>query len=131
MKKTILIFGGISVVILMLFQLERWSLFALGGSQNLYTIITGVLFLILGIAISRHFNSKKIAYKKQKLHSILSNQEHQVLKLIAQGMSNKEIAGQLFIAETTVKTHVSKILSKLDARRRTEAVRIGREVGIL
>jgi len=131
MKKTILIFGSMAVVMLMLFQLEKWSLFTLGGSQNIYPIISGVLFLILGMIMSRHFYFKAEARKKKILQSSLSNQEQQVLILIAEGLSNKEIASQLFIAETTVKSHVSKILAKLNAKRRTEAVRIGRELEII
>ena len=47
------------------------------------------------------------------------------------GMSNGEIADRLFIAESTVKKHVSNILSKLKARRRTEAIRIGRELNLI
>ena len=131
MKKTILIFGSLAVIIMLLFQLERWSLFALGGSENLFTIVSGVLFLVTGIIISRYFYIKKENRRKKLRQSSLSNQEHQVLLLIANGLSNKEIAKQLFIAETTVKTHVSRILSKLNAKRRTEAVKIGRELEII
>ncbi|MDJ0646836.1 MAG: LuxR C-terminal-related transcriptional regulator [Flavobacteriaceae bacterium] len=131
MKKTILIFGSLCAVILLLFQFEQWSLFALGGSENLYVIITGTLFLILGMLISRHFYIKKETRKRQVQKSSLSDQELRVLNLMANGHSNKEIAEQLFIAETTVKSHVSKILLKLDARRRTEAIRIGRDLEII
>jgi len=131
MKKTILIFGSLCVVMLLLFQLEKWSLFAVGGSENLYTIISGVLFLILGIVISRYFDIRAKARKKETRKSSLSGQEMKVLHLMADGLSNKEIANELFIAETTVKTHVSKILAKLEAKRRTEAVKIGRDLEII
>ena len=46
-------------------------------------------------------------------------------------IDGKEIAKQLYIAETTVKSHVSKILSKLKAKRRTEAIKIGKELEII
>lgn len=53
---------------------------------------------------------------------LLSNREFEVLSLLAQGMSNKEIAEELFISEKTVKNHVSNILRKLDVNDRTQAV---------
>lgn len=131
MKKTILIFGALCVVILLLFQLEHWSLFTLGGSENLYLIISGSLFLILGIIISRYFYVKVESGKRKLRKSSLSGQELRVLQLMSNGLSNKEIGEKLFIAETTVKSHVSKILVKLDAKRRTEAIKIGRDLEII
>ncbi len=53
------------------------------------------------------------------------------LKLIAENLSNQEIANQLFISLTTVKTHVSHILLKLDAAKRPQAVFKAKELGIL
>ncbi len=61
----------------------------------------------------------------------LSEREREVLHLMAQGLSNKEIAGRLVIAEGTAKNHVSNILSKLDARDRAHAVARGQEFGLL
>jgi DNA-binding NarL/FixJ family response regulator len=61
----------------------------------------------------------------------LSEREIEVLRLIAQGRSNKEIAEALVIAEGTAKNHVSNILSKLDARDRAQAVARGQELGLL
>lgn len=61
----------------------------------------------------------------------LSAREIEVLRLIAAGNSNKEIAGQLFIAEETVKSHVTNILAKLRANDRTHAVTIALKRGII
>ncbi len=55
------------------------------------------------------------------LHEELTNREQEILLLIAQGMSNQEIADELFITLKTVKTHVSNILSKLGVEDRTQA----------
>lgn len=63
--------------------------------------------------------------------SSLSTREMEVLKLLAKGLTNLEIADQLFISERTVKFHVSSILSKLSAHNRTEAVKIAVERGII
>ena len=56
------------------------------------------------------------------LHEELTNREQEILLLIAQGMSNQEIADELFITLKTVKTHVSNILAKLEVEDRTQAV---------
>jgi DNA-binding NarL/FixJ family response regulator len=61
----------------------------------------------------------------------LSGRERAVLGLLARGLSNKEIAEQLFLAEGTVKNHVSTILQKIDARDRTQAALKARELGLL
>ncbi|MCS7060447.1 MAG: response regulator transcription factor [Anaerolineae bacterium] len=61
----------------------------------------------------------------------LSEREIEVLRLIAAGMSNREIAQQLFLAEGTVKNYVSNVLSKIGARDRTQAALRGRELGLI
>jgi len=61
----------------------------------------------------------------------LTHREMQVLELLAQGLSNKAIAGQLAISDQTVKFHVASICGKLGARNRTEAVRRGVRRGLI
>ncbi len=61
----------------------------------------------------------------------LTTRERQVFELIAQGLSNPEIARRLFLSEATVKTHVGHILAKLDARDRVQAVVIAYETGVV
>ncbi len=59
----------------------------------------------------------------------LSKRELEILKMVSQGLSNKEIARQLVIAEGTVKNHLTSIYSKLNARDRMHAVLIAKEIG--
>jgi len=61
----------------------------------------------------------------------LSKRERGVLRLLAEGLSNKEIAARLVLAEGTVKNHVSTILEKLHAANRTQAARVAREQGLI
>jgi DNA-binding NarL/FixJ family response regulator len=61
----------------------------------------------------------------------LTSRERDVLRLLAQGLSNAEIGEQLFIGETTVKTHVTRILQKLDVRDRAQAIVFAYRAGIV
>jgi DNA-binding NarL/FixJ family response regulator len=64
-------------------------------------------------------------------NDMLSDKELQILKLVAGGFSNKEIASSIFLAQGTVKNHVSNILAKLNTRDRTRAVLIAIHQGLI
>lgn len=61
----------------------------------------------------------------------ITAREHQVLQLIAEGLSNREIGARAFISENTVKTHSSRLFDKLGVSRRVQAVQRGRELGLI
>ncbi len=129
MRQTILIFGGLAAAIFILFELNKLSVWGFTNTSEVFIIVSGVLFILIGILISR-FSIQRTKPRLRK-KSNLSKQEHKVLILMTDGLSNNEIADRLFISESTVKTHVSHILSKLKAKRRTEAVKIGRDLDLV
>jgi DNA-binding NarL/FixJ family response regulator len=76
----------------------------------------------------------RISKPKQKIETIqvnLTTRELEILKLIAEGISNKEIADRLVIAEGTVKNHISKILEKLNVNDRLQAILKAKNLGII
>jgi len=72
------------------------------------------------------------ALNEKRLHELaITKRELEILGLIAHGLSNREIAERLFVSENTVKTHSSRLFDKLSARRRTQAVQRGKELGLI
>lgn len=136
MKKTILVFSALIVALLLLFKLSEYSY--LSGDISIELVIGGiaVIFFFVGIYINQktlhrekpihpHIDHKKI----EKLG--ISKREYEVLELISKGLSNKEIADTLFVSESTIKTHVSNLLVKLDAKRRTQAIQKAKKLQII
>jgi len=75
--------------------------------------------------------SRKTAVIQDPLIESLSERELEILRLIAQGASNREIAGALFLAEGTIKNHVTNILGKLEVRDRTQAALKAKDNGLI
>lgn len=142
MKKVILTFGLIASLLLLLLQLSKFSFMINSFNSEIVITIFAVLFLGFGFLASRVMLKKKKAdnsiitqepiIDQSKIKELgISKREYEVLQKIEAGLSNQEIAQTLFISESTVKTHVSNLLLKLDARRRTQAVIVAKELKIL
>ena len=135
MKKTIFVFGSIIIAVLLLFQLSKYSLISGDFTLEFVLVIIAVSFFIIGVYVYKKLYPKPldvIEIDQQKIKSLeITDRGYEVLQLISQGLSNKEIAAQLFLTESTIKTHVSNLLVKLNAKRRTQAVQIAKSVNIL
>ena len=138
MKKTILVFAALIFSILLLFQLGEYSLIT--GNVAIEIIIAIIALVFFGIGVI--LNKKSLQQKKEiqpqpkidsdKIEELeITNREYEVLQAVSKGLSNKEIAEKLFLSESTIKTHVSSLLSKLNAKRRTQAVQVAKELHIL
>jgi Response regulator containing a CheY-like receiver domain and an HTH DNA-binding domain len=135
-KKTIFVFSALIIALLVLFRLSRYSYVSEDISVELTIGSIAVIFFFVGIYINKKTLHKEKSETTQidpkKIEALgISKREYEVLILISKGMSNKEIADSLFVSESTIKTHVSNLLLKLDAERRTQAIKKAKELQIL
>ncbi|WP_190810742.1 response regulator transcription factor [Flagellimonas sp. S3867] len=136
MKKTIFVFSALIIALLVLFQLSKYAYVSGDITIEIAIAIAAVIFFIIGVFINKKSLSQKSTTAStidtKKINELgISNREYEVLVHISEGMSNKEIADRLFISESTIKTHVSNLLVKLDAKRRTQAIQKAKELQIL
>ncbi|WP_163421130.1 response regulator transcription factor [Flagellimonas sp. CMM7] len=136
MKKTVFVFSSLIVALLVLFKLGKYSYTSGNVSLEIVIAVIAIVFFIIGVYINKRtvreekLSSTVIDYKKIEQLGI-SKREYEVLIQISNGLSNKEIADRLFVSESTIKTHVSNLLVKLDAKRRTQAVQKAKNLQIL
>ncbi|WP_298756230.1 response regulator transcription factor [uncultured Psychroserpens sp.] len=136
MKRTILVFGLLILGLLLLFQFSKYAIIS-GDLKSEFTIaLIAVVFFFVGVYLNKkslHKSTKvlkEIDHKKIEALDI-SKREYEVLVGISEGLSNKEIGDKLFVSESTIKTHVSNLLSKLNAKRRTQALQIAKDINII
>jgi DNA-binding NarL/FixJ family response regulator len=136
MKKTILVFSLLILLLFLLFQVSTYSIISGNLKMELAIAFIAIVFFIVGIYMNKRSlhkpinTSKEINYKKIEDLEI-TTREYEVLQGISEGLSNKEIGDKLFISESTIKTHVSNLLVKLDAKRRTQAIQIAKKLQII
>lgn len=129
---------AMAILIFILKYLE-YRLFIRDLSTEFYVGIVAVMFTILGVWVGLRLTRKKIVLvgpefflNEDALRQLeISKREHEVLELLAQGLSNQEIADKLFVSLNTIKTHTSNLFSKLDVKRRTQAVQKGKNLRLI
>ncbi|MEZ4874959.1 MAG: LuxR C-terminal-related transcriptional regulator [Flavobacteriaceae bacterium] len=136
MKKTVITFSIIALSLLGLLQISTYSVTAGVTKIELVIAMIALVFLGIGIWISKkkpsQNNTVETNIPTEKITELgLSAREYEILQKISQGYSNKEIGEQLFVSENTVKTHVSNLFQKLEAKRRTQAVQKAKDLNIL
>ncbi len=139
MRKTILIYGVAMAALTGILKFIEYRYFVRDLSLEFYLGAVAVLFTAVGVWAGLRLTRRKVivANPDFKLNEAefqrlgISKREYEVLELIAQGLSNQEIADKLFVSLNTVKTHSSNLFIKLEVRRRTQAVRRAKELGLL
>lgn len=148
MRKTILLYGLLGGVLIAGLKLIEYRYLVVEHSIEVYGGLVALLFSVLGIWLGLRVTGgrgDRIVVREVPVASAgpfvrdasrleqlgITPRELQILELIAAGMSNREIAGKLFVSENTVKTHSSRLFEKLDARRRTQAVQRAKEARLI
>jgi DNA-binding CsgD family transcriptional regulator len=139
MRRTILIYGVALAALTGILKFIEYRYFVRDLSLEFYLGVVAILFAGLGVWAGLRLTRRKIVIanpdfklNEPELQRLgVSKREYEVLELMAQGLSNQEIADKLFVSLNTVKTHSSNLFMKLDARRRTQAVRRAKEFGLL
>ncbi len=126
---------GMAVLLFLLKWLE-WRFLITHHALDIYIGLLAVLFTLLGAWVARQLSRHIIIEKEVLVHREIpferdeavleklqfTNREWEVLRLLAQGKSNAEIADQLFISLSTVKTHASNIFLKMEVKSRAQAM---------
>ena len=139
MRKTVFIYGLAMAALLGLLKLIEYKYFVRDIPLEFYIGSVAVMFTALGIWAGLRLTRPKIIkvagpFERDDAalkRTGISGREFEVLELIAAGLSNQDIADRLFVSTSTVKTHVSNLLAKLDASRRTEAIARAKEMRII
>lgn len=159
MKRHVLIFGVVGGVLIAVLQYTEYRFVVMEHSVELYGALVAVLFAAFGIwlgmrvtgrrelvretvvvrevmvaveAPAETASAKAFAVDAGRQRALgITAREMEILGLVAEGLSNREIAERLFVSENTVKTHCARAFDKVGAVRRTQAVLRGKELGLL
>ncbi len=128
MKRNVITFGLLITALLILFQLSSYQLFKGNLTTEIIIAVVSIVFFFLGLYFRKKWSTErstdqKIGINYEKLRELnISDREHEVLQKIVAGLSNKEIAAELFISESTIKSHISNLYTKLEVKNRAQAI---------
>jgi two-component system, NarL family, response regulator LiaR len=158
-RKSVLVYGILGGVLIAALKLIEYRFLVLEHSIEIYGGIVALLFSALGIWLGLKLTRTRetvvvrevpvqvevqvpVPYpvpaagpferNERRLEQLgITPRELEILEAMAAGLSNREIAERLFVSENTVKTHAGRLFDKLSARRRTQAVQIAKEAGLI
>lgn len=127
-------------MLIALLKVIEYQHFVRAYPTEIYGGLLAVIFTAVGIFLGLRWTRPQVVVREggpfvlneQNLREIgITPREHEILGLIAEGFSNREIGQKLFVSENTVKTHSYRLFEKLDVSRRVQAVRKGKELGLI
>jgi DNA-binding CsgD family transcriptional regulator len=150
--RDILLYGVCGGLLILVLNLTEYRFLVVEHSVEIYGALVATLFAGLGIWLGLTLTKKRpvMIVKETIIKEVpapsadpfvadetrvnqfgITTRELEILGLIATGLSNREIAARLFVSENTVKTHSSRLFDKLGAKRRTQAVQIGKTARLI
>lgn len=148
-SKHIILYAFFLAIMVLTLKWLQWKFLISEQSLEIYIGLIAVFFTALGIWVATQLTKTKVQtviVEKEILVQVpspqqldekaleqlnLSKREYEVLQLLAQGNSNNDIANQLFLSLSTVKTHVSNLLLKMDVKSRTQVIEKAQKLRII
>src|ERR1700704_4675590 len=146
-RRHVLLYGLVGGILITVLKWTEYRFLVIEHSIEIYGGLIAATFAVLGIWLGLKLTGTRqrivvkevpvpagepfVPHERKREDLGITRRELEILELIAQGMSNREIAGKLYVSENTVKTHSSRVFDKLGAKRRTQAVQFGKECGLL
>ena len=146
----VLLYGALGGMLIVVLQLIEYRYLVVTHSFEIYGGLIAIIFVTLGIWLGLTLTGRPERIVVQEVEIRVpatpvefsadparrealgvTKRELEILGLMADGLSNKEIADRIFISENTVKTHTSRLFEKLGARRRTQAIQVGKASGLI
>jgi len=143
MVRQVALYAAVGGVLIAVLKLIEYKHFVHAYPAEIYGGLIALIFTALGIYFGLRWTRPKevvvvrevparFVLDAQKLKEVgLTAREHEILGLIAEGLSNREIGERLFVSENTVKTHSSRLFEKMQVNRRVQAVQKGKDLGLI
>ncbi len=141
MVRQVILWSAAGGVLIALLKVIEYQHFVQEYPSELYGGLVALIFTAIGIYLGLRWTRPLPAtvpaggafvLDAEKLREVgLTPREHEILGLIAQGLSNREIGEKLFVSENTVKTHSSRLFEKMQVNRRVQAVQRGKELRLI
>ena len=145
--KRLVLFSLLGGVLIALLKFLEYQYFVRAYSTEIYGGAVAVIFTVVGVYLGLKWTKQKevvvvkevrvreggpFVLNAEKLKELgITQREHEILALIAEGLSNREIGERLFVSENTVKTHSSRLFEKMSVNRRVLAIQKGKELGLI
>lgn len=127
-----MIYGSLMGLLMIVLEVTQYKAVVRDIKMEVFGLLTAIIFMFLGVWLGvTWFQKRSNSERFDAARLGLSKREIEVLELLSQGLSNQEIADRLFVSLNTIKTHISNIYQKLNAKRRTQAIQKARELALI
>jgi len=152
-SRYLILYGVLLAFLVFLLKWLQWKFLIVDNSIEIYIGLIAVFFTILGIWVATQLVKPKVetitetviiekeiyiprpedfSVNQKELEKLnLSTREYEILQLLARGYSNADVAGNLFLSLSTIKTHVSNLYLKMDVKSRTQAIEKAKRLKII
>jgi two-component system, NarL family, response regulator LiaR len=146
-NKQIILYGVCLALLLLLLKWLEWHFIIINYAFEIYAGAIALIFTGLGVWLAiklitpkvitvtiekQVFNSPDFVLNEVEVNRLrLSARELEVLQLMADGLSNQQIAERLFVSLNTIKTHTSNLFIKMEVERRTQAIEMAKRLGLI